>query len=695
MLKSRSSVRRRRASLASALFLASSAGLLVGDGQPASGTHRTVTAVTGLAYGYRLQASLFGGVMNTRGYGQVACVTTDNPPGCAPRPESSSTPSVQLPAAGGSLSVTDPDGSFGTVGPAIFFSSGETTVSSEGTTGTSGEVTTSTLTTGINKSGQEQFTAASAASSCTASPSGVSGSVTITDGTLQVDSGWDANEDGDYIDPGEHDPVVVHLDGPIAPNTEFSGHLHISDPALDPAETWRWVFNEQVLNPDGSMTVHVGHQYIEGPTAVGDLWVGRADCGVTSEPAPSHDPPVASDDTYSTSEDTALTVAAPGVLANDVDPDGDALTAAVATGPSNGTVTLNANGSLAYTPNANFNGTDSFTYTVSDGNGADTGLVTMVVSAADDGPDAIDDAYTMNEDTTLTVAAAGVLGNDSDPEGDAFTAAVATSPAKGTLTLNADGSFAYTPNANFNGTDSFAYTAGNAGGSDTASVTITVGPMNDAPDAVNDAYSTNANTALTVAAPGVLGNDVDVDGDSLTATMASGPTKGAVTLAANGSFTYTPNAGVIGTDSFTYTASDGRGGSDTATATIAVHGADLSVLITDSPDPVKVGTNVTYTVRVTNNGPAPASGVTLSNTTVTNGVLGSVTPSTGTCTVSKTKVISCNLGNLASGGSATVQVVAKAPTKTGTMSLRATGSSTVPDPNSANNTATQSTAVVR
>ncbi|MCA1683986.1 MAG: hypothetical protein LC708_02510, partial [Actinobacteria bacterium] len=128
--------------------------------------------------------------MNTRGYGQVPC-DPDNPPGCAPRPDSSSTPSVELPSVGGSVSRTDPDGSFGTVGPAIFFTSGETTVSSEGTTGTSGEVTTSTHTTGINKSGQEQFTAASAASLCTASPSGVSGSVTITDGTLEIDSGWD------------------------------------------------------------------------------------------------------------------------------------------------------------------------------------------------------------------------------------------------------------------------------------------------------------------------------------------------------------------------------------------------------------------------------------------------------------------------------------------------------------------------
>ena len=113
-----------------------------------------------------------------------------------------------------------------------------------------------------------------------------------------------------------------------------------------------------------------------------------------------------------------------------------------------------------------------------------------------------------------------MLGNDTDVDGNPLTAVVVTAPANGTLTLNADGSFTYTPNANFNGTDSFTYKANDGtADSNTATVTITVDAVNDAPVAVNDSYSTTEDTPLTVAAPGVLGNDTDVDGNPLTAAV--------------------------------------------------------------------------------------------------------------------------------------------------------------------------------
>src|SRR5205823_8240505 len=126
---------------------------------------------------------------------------------------------------------------------------------------------------------------------------------------------------------------------------------------------------------------------------------------------------------------------------------------------------------------------------------------------------------------------------------DTRTAVLTSGPTNGSLTLKADGSFTYTPSAPSNGTDSFTYQAKDAAGavSNVATVTITVNPVNDAPVATNDAYTTNEDTALTVVAPGVLGNDTDVDvSDTRTAVLvaASGPANGSLTIKADGSFTY-------------------------------------------------------------------------------------------------------------------------------------------------------------
>ena len=173
-------------------------------------------------------------------------------------------------------------------------------------------------------------------------------------------------------------------------------------------------------------------------------------------------------------------------------------------------------------------------------------------------PVAAGDAFSTAEDTVLTVAAPGVLGNDSDPDGDPLTAVLVSGPSHGSLTLNANGSFSYTPAANFTGTDSFTYRASDGTlTSNVATVTLTVTAVNDAPAAAGDAYSTAEDTVLTVAAPGVLGNDTDLDGGPLTAVLGSGPSHGSLTLNANGSFSYTPAANFTGTDSFTYTATDG------------------------------------------------------------------------------------------------------------------------------------------
>ena len=194
----------------------------------------------------------------------------------------------------------------------------------------------------------------------------------------------------------------------------------------------------------------------------------------------------------------------------------------------------------------------------------------------DDGnrvPTARSDDYATNEDVVLNVSAPGVLGNDSDPDGDPLTASIQSTTSFGTLNLSANGSFTYTPSANFSGSDEFTYVASDGrGGTATAAVTLSINPVNDAPVASGETYTTPVGTPLVVAAPGLLGNDADVDGDELTIQLISWPQFGSLVLGANGSFTYTPVAAFDGVDSFTYRVRDAATSSNTVTTSIGVGG---------------------------------------------------------------------------------------------------------------------------
>ncbi len=284
--------------------------------------------------------------------------------------------------------------------------------------------------------------------------------------------------------------------------------------------------------------------------------------------------PLAADDAYATRPGQVLTVSAGlGVLANDTDADGDALSVARITDTvNNGTLSLLTTGAFSYTPNAGFTGTDQFTYRVSDGfGGTDTATVTItVVNAA---PDAVADLYTVRPGKTLEVSVAhGLLANDTDADGDPLTVITINDQVdNGVLQAFVDGSFNYTPNAGFTGTDRFTYRVSDGfGGTDTATVTITV--VNAAPDAVADLYTARPGQTLEVStALGVLRNDTDADGDPLTViTVTDTVNNGVLQAFVDGSFNYTPNAGFTGTDRFTYRVSDGFGGTDTATVTITV-----------------------------------------------------------------------------------------------------------------------------
>ena len=193
-------------------------------------------------------------------------------------------------------------------------------------------------------------------------------------------------------------------------------------------------------------------------------------------------PPVVADDLYTVDEDSSLVVpAATGVLANDSDPEGAALSVGLVSDVNSGTLSIIADGSFTYIPAPNFNGADTFTYQANDGTpGSDTlGTVTITVTPINDPPTAIDEAFSLAEDTVLNVAGPGVLANDSDVDGDRLTAIYVglSGPSDGTLALNADGSFTYTPNADFNGADSFSYVANDgAVDSNQATVSLNIAP---------------------------------------------------------------------------------------------------------------------------------------------------------------------------------------------------------------------------
>jgi VCBS repeat-containing protein len=281
--------------------------------------------------------------------------------------------------------------------------------------------------------------------------------------------------------------------------------------------------------------------------------------------------PVANNDSYSVDEDNQLVIDAPGVLANDTDADGDALTAILITNVSNGTLIFNANGSFTYIPNPNFNGIDSFTYVASDGiDNSSVANVTIVVNPVNDAPIALDDNYTTNEDVPLTIPALGVLANDSDIENDPLTAILVTDVTNGTLTLNPDGSFTYIPNANWYGVDSFTYVANDgSANSSVATVTITVNPVNDAPTTTgipNQTLAEDTNATIDISP-----YFNDVDGDTLTFSITEENVFEVDCNIVNGTYLeMIPALNWNGLTTCTVQASDGNGGTVDAIVNINV-----------------------------------------------------------------------------------------------------------------------------
>jgi hypothetical protein len=309
-------------------------------------------------------------------------------------------------------------------------------------------------------------------------------------------------------------------------------------------------------------------------------------------------PPVAVDDAATTGVDQ--TAAIP-VLANDSDNENDPLAISSVAQPQHGRVEIGNQGLINYTPSSQFVGTDSFTYTITDGNNHfDTATVTVTVAPTGPGiPVANPDTANTNQNATVDIQA---LANDTDPENDPLTLVGVSTPANGTAVLADGGVIRYTPAAGFSGTDTFTYTVTDKQGLDhaaTGTVTVTVNPSGPgAPIVNNDSATTDQDESTVI---GVLFNDSDPENDPLTVTAVSAPTNGTAVAGNGGLVTYQPKAGFVGTDSFTYTVSDGQGHSSVGTVSVTV-GSGAPVV---ADDQATTGQNLPVAIDVLANDSDP------------------------------------------------------------------------------------------
>jgi hypothetical protein len=290
--------------------------------------------------------------------------------------------------------------------------------------------------------------------------------------------------------------------------------------------------------------------------------------------------PVAVNDAFSILEDHQLVVSAPGVLANDSAADGDLIVRSGKTGPAHGTLTgPDLDGSFTYRPFAGFFGADSFTYSVSDGtDDSNVATVTIEVTHVNHPPVASDQSFTTAQGSSVSVAAPGLLLGAVDEDHDPLTALLVDGASHGTVDFPGDGRFTYTADADFAGDDHFTYQVSD--GIDLSAVqTVTIHVLT-VPAGAEDEYATAVDTPLSVdAATGVLANDTDPEGDSLTAELVPGrgPDNGTLDFNADGSFTYAPNAGFVGLDFFDYRPFDGTQHGSSVEVTIVVGSAPIGV----------------------------------------------------------------------------------------------------------------------
>ncbi|WP_425654317.1 tandem-95 repeat protein [Vibrio campbellii] len=375
-------------------------------------------------------------------------------------------------------------------------------------------------------------------------------SYTVSDGVLEdsaevsvtvnpINDAPVANDDSAATD--EDTPVTIDV---LTNDTDVDGDMLTIVNASVPADqgTVEIVDGKLVFTPAENFNGEATISYTVSDGVLED----SAEVSVTVNPI--NDAPVANDDSAATDEDTPVTI---DVLTNDTDVDGDTLTIVNASVPvDQGTVEI-VDGKLVFTPADNFNGEATISYTVSDGALEDSAEVSVTVNPVNDAPVANDDSAATDEDTPVTI---DVLPNDTDVDGDTLTIVNASVPVdQGTVEI-VDGKLVFTPADNFNGEATISYTVSDGVLEDSAEVSVTVNPINDAPVANDDSAATDEDTPVTI---DVLTNDTDVDGDTLTIVNASVPADQGTVEIVDGKLVFTPAENFNGEANINYTVSDG------------------------------------------------------------------------------------------------------------------------------------------
>ena len=276
---------------------------------------------------------------------------------------------------------------------------------------------------------------------------------------------------------------------------------------------------------------------------------------VTIEFVNTNDAPTTTDDDLNTDEDTPLLITPNTLLANDTDPENDPLTITTVSNPGHGTLTTNTDGTYTYTPTTNYNGDDSFTYTVSDGTLTSQGTVHLTINPINDAPVAHDGTvHNVSENSTVSATLANLV---SDADGDTLTLEVVDQPELGSVTFVTNTGFFYyaPPEVGTATTTTFTYRAFDGTDySNTATVTIEFVNTNDAPTATDDTATTDEDTPVVI---DVLANDTDPENNTLSVGWFSHGAHGTVTRNADGTLTYSPDENYSGTDEFSYTTADG------------------------------------------------------------------------------------------------------------------------------------------
>ncbi|MES2205595.1 MAG: tandem-95 repeat protein [Pseudomonadota bacterium] len=324
-------------------------------------------------------------------------------------------------------------------------------------------------------------------------------------------------------------------------------------------------------NSDGSRTYRLDLSGIPAGTAVtlffDLLGFGEADSQVNICDVRLIAQPKLQNDSVTTAEDTAVQILA---LANDTKTDISGFALSIVQQASHGQVSINTDGSFVYTPNKDFNGSDCFTYKMSDGiTDSNTATVAITVTPVNDAPTLQNAAFSTLEDTPLTFT---LLPFANDVDSVALNAVIVQAPQHGTLSQNADGTYTYLAYKDWNGTDSFSYKVNDGElDSNVATVTLRVGAVNDAPVAQDAVFNTNEDTPLNFT---LAASIQDQDSPTLSILLTSLPQHGILVQNANGTLTYTPNKDWNGTDSFTYKANDGE--LDSTVATVIIHVAPVN-----------------------------------------------------------------------------------------------------------------------